>query len=171
MTPELAARLAELGIAPADLLARGLAIHAEPAELALAESNAEGREFLLIPAAAAAWQAMRRAAADQGVEMFLLSAFRSVARQHEIVAAKLARGLSLDQILRVSAAPGFSEHHSGCAVDIGAPGSPPLEEAFETTAAFGWLERRAADFGFHLSYPRGNASGYLYEPWHWRWRA
>ncbi|POZ62143.1 M15 family metallopeptidase [Chromobacterium alticapitis] len=171
MQAELAARLAELGIAPADLLARGLEIHAEPAELALAETNAEGREFHLVPAASAAWRAMRAAAAEEGVEIFLLSAFRSVARQHEIVAAKLARGQSLDEILRVSAAPGFSEHHTGCAVDIGAPDSPPLGEAFEATAAFGWLSRRAAAFGFHLSYPRGNASGYLYEPWHWRWRA
>ncbi|UTH75071.1 D-alanyl-D-alanine carboxypeptidase family protein [Chromobacterium sp. IIBBL 290-4] len=171
MPAELAARLAELGIDPAILQARGLEVHAEPAELAVAETNAEGREFLLTPAAAAAWTAMRRAAEEEGVEIFLLSAFRSVARQHEIVAAKLARGLSLEQILQVSAAPGFSEHHSGCAVDIGAPGSEPLEEAFETTAAFAWLNRRAAAFGFHLSYPRGNASGYLYEPWHWRWRA
>ncbi|WP_047238893.1 M15 family metallopeptidase [Chromobacterium subtsugae] len=170
MQAELAARLAELGIDPAILLARGLEIHLEPTGLALAETNAEGREFHLTLAAAQAWTAMRRAAAEDGVEMFLLSAFRSVARQHEIVAAKLARGLSLDDILQASAAPGFSEHHTGCAVDIGAPGSPPLEEAFETTAAFAWLSRRAAAFGFHLSYPRGNACGYLYEPWHWRWR-
>ncbi|MEN3811083.1 M15 family metallopeptidase [Chromobacterium piscinae] len=171
MLAELAARLAELGIVPADLHARGLEIHAEPAELALAETNAEGREFYLVPSAAAAWQAMRAAAAEDGVEIFLLSAFRSMERQHEIVAAKLARGLDLGEILRVSAAPGFSEHHTGCAVDIGAPGSLPLEEVFEATTAFGWLSCRAADFGFHLSYPRGNASGYLYEPWHWRWRA
>ncbi|WP_046155415.1 M15 family metallopeptidase [Chromobacterium vaccinii] len=171
MQAELAARLAELGIDLAILQARGLEIHAEPAELALVELNAEEREFYLVPAAAEAWQRMRSAAVEDSVEIYLLSAFRSVERQHEIIAAKLARGQGLGEILRVSAAPGFSEHHTGCAVDIGAPGSPPLDEVFETSAAFDWLSRRAADFGFHLSYPRGNASGYLYEPWHWRWRA
>ncbi|MEO2216460.1 M15 family metallopeptidase [Chromobacterium vaccinii] len=171
MQAELAARLAELGIDLAILQARGLEIHAEPAELALVEINAEGREFYLVPAAAEAWQRMRSAAAEDSVDIYLLSAFRSVERQHEIIAAKLARGQDLGEVLRVSAAPGFSEHHTGCAVDIGAPGAPPLEEAFETSAAFDWLSRRASDFGFYLSYPRGNASGYLYEPWHWRCRA
>ena len=102
--------------------------------------------------------------------LLLVSAFRSIARQHEIVAAKLARGQQLDAILQVSAAPGFSEHHTGRAVDIGTPDSPALEEVFEQTPAFAWLQANAACFGFVLSFPRGNACGYLYEPWHWCYR-
>ncbi|HTH44124.1 MAG TPA: D-alanyl-D-alanine carboxypeptidase family protein [Oxalicibacterium sp.] len=43
----------------------------------------------------------------------------------------------------------------------------PTEEEFADTEAFRWLERHAARFDFKLSYPRGNALGFIYEPWHW----
>lgn len=171
MTPQLAARLAELGIDPQQLAARGLQEYAEPEALVVADSNAAGRIFELIAPAAVAWQRLRDAAAADGVTLFLVSAYRSIARQHEIVAAKLARGQNINDILQVSAAPGFSEHHSGRAIDIGTPGSPVLEQAFENTPAFAWLLAHAAEFGYTLSYPPGNASGYLYEPWHWCWHA
>jgi len=172
MDDAIAARLAELGITAARLAARGLQPYAEAAaeQLVLADVNDAGREFHLLPGAATAWQAMRDAAAADGVTLFLVSAFRSVARQHEIVAAKLARGQSLDAILAVSAAPGFSEHHTGRAIDIGTPGSPVLEQHFETTPAFAWLQQRAANHGFAMSFGPDNASGYLYEPWHWCWQ-
>ncbi|MGL6047020.1 MAG: M15 family metallopeptidase [Vogesella sp.] len=172
MQSELAVRLAELGIDTERLAARGLQPYAEAdaASLVLAEVNSAGREFHLLAGAAAAWQAMRDAAAADDVTLFLVSAFRSVARQHEIVAAKLARGQCLDTILAVSAAPGYSEHHTGCAIDIGTPGSPVLEEDFETTPAFAWLQQHAANHGFAMSFGRDNASGYLYEPWHWCWQ-
>ena len=127
-----------------------------------------GREAQLVPEAAAAWNLMRDAALDEGVELLLLSAFRSVARQTAIVAAKLAKGQTLDQILVVSAYPGFSEHHSGQAIDIGTSGARHFEEEFEATTAFAWLVVRARDFGFALSYPRDNPFGIAYEPWHWR---
>ena len=167
MTDPLAALNATLGIDVQTLAARGLTPFAEATVLVVAERNAAGREFELTAAAAAAWQAMRDAAAADGVTLLLVSAFRSIARQHEIVAAKLARGQSLEAILQVSAAPGFSEHHTGRAVDIGTPDSPALEEAFEQTPAFAWLQANAGRFGFVLSFPRDNACGYLYEPWHW----
>ncbi|MDC7700620.1 M15 family metallopeptidase [Vogesella indigofera] len=170
MTDPLAALNATLGIDVQTLAARGLTPFAEATMLVVAERNAAGREFELTPAAAGAWQAMRDAAAADGVTLQLVSAYRSIARQHEIVAAKLARGQSLDAILQVSAAPGFSEHHTGRAVDIGTPDSPVLEEVFEQTPAFAWLQANAGRFGFVMSFPRGNACGYLYEPWHWCYR-
>ncbi|HEY4556327.1 MAG TPA: D-alanyl-D-alanine carboxypeptidase family protein, partial [Lysobacter sp.] len=83
---------------------------------------------------------------------------------------KLARGLGLAQILTVNAAPGYSEHHSGYALDIGAPGEPPAEESFEGTPAFGWLRAHADGHGFVMSYPRDNPHGIVYEPWHWCYR-
>ncbi|MFX5776691.1 D-alanyl-D-alanine carboxypeptidase family protein, partial [Acinetobacter baumannii] len=52
----------------------------------------------------------------------------------------------------MNAAPGFSEHHSGHALDIGTPGDAPAEESFETTDAFAWLQAHAGGHGFHLSY-------------------
>ena len=162
--------LDELGV-PQDLCAgRTLAVQEEAQELELVERGENGREYLLIPSAAAAWRAMSAAAAADGVALRIVSAFRSVDRQAEIVREKLARGLTLDAILSASAPPGYSEHHTGRAIDIGVPGAPPLEEDFEDTEAFRWLTENAGRFGFVLSYPRDNPQGYVYEPWHWCYR-
>ena len=97
-----------------------------------------------------------------------ISGYRSHDYQLGIFERKLGRGQSVDEILAVNAAPGFSEHHSGRALDIGTPGEPPAEDTFEATAAFGWLRDNAAADGFVLSYPRDNPHGIAYEPWHWR---
>lgn len=129
------------------------------------------REAFLTAPAAAAWITMRDAAASDGIELILISAFRSVLRQAEILTGKLAKGMSLEQALEYSAYPGFSEHHSGEAIDIGTGGCPHLEEEFELTPAFAWLGEHAEAFGFSMSYPRGNPSGIAYEPWHWRFEA
>ena len=70
----------------------------------------------------------------------------------------------------VSAPPGYSEHHTGYAVDIGDGRTPAtnLNTNFENTAAFKWLEENAAYYSFELSFPKGNPQGVSYEPWHWR---
>ena len=156
-----------LGIPEADLRRRGLTPCEEATELVLADTGVEGREFMLQPAAALAWQALKAAAATEGIALVLESAFRSVARQTEILRGKLDAGEALEQVLLLVAPPGYSEHHTGRAVDIGTPGSMALEETFETTAAFAWLQVNAARHGFTMSYPRGNAQGFAYEPWHW----
>jgi zinc D-Ala-D-Ala carboxypeptidase len=129
-----------------------------------------GREALLTPETAEAWTSMQETARHEGIELMLISAFRSVRRQAEIIAGKLAKGMTLEQALEYSAYPGFSEHHSGRAIDIGSAECRHLEEEFETTAAFDWLCRNASDFGFSMSYPRDNESGIAYEPWHWCFR-
>jgi D-alanyl-D-alanine carboxypeptidase len=171
LTPALAQSLRMLGITPEMLHTllhtRSLQPCAEAIELTLADTGPDGREYLLEPQAAAAWRAMKAAAAHDGVHMGLVSAFRSVARQTEILRDKLAAGVSIEEALRWVAPPGFSEHHTGRAIDIGVPGEPALEEDFETTPAYAWLQRHAGAHGFRLSYPRGNSSGYGYEPWHW----
>lgn len=139
--------------------------------LVTAETDGEGREHRLVPAAAAAWSRMAGAAGDDGVVLRIASAFRTLDRQAEIIRGKLKRGVSIEEILRVSAPPGYSEHHSGRAVDVCTPGCPPFEPEFERTEAFEWLSSRANGYGFALSYPRGNRQGYSYEPWHWCYRA
>ena len=145
--------------------------HEEARELVVVERLADGRVMELRPRAAEDWIAMKAAAACDGVTLELISAFRSVARQREIVAGKLARGQSLEEILKVSAYPGYSEHHTGEAVDIGCPGCPPLTEAYAGTGAWGWLMAHAARFGFSMTYPRGNVADLAFEPWHWRHRS
>jgi D-alanyl-D-alanine carboxypeptidase len=145
--------------------------HPEARRLEEVGPDASGRPAQLAPEAAAAWRVLSRAAAADQRHLLLLSAFRSVERQVEIVRAKLESGFSLEQILRINAYPGFSEHHTGRALDLGTPGTSHFTEAFEQTPEFAWLTVHAADFGFHLSYPRRNPHGVDYEPWHWCWRS
>ena len=130
----------------------------------------DGRILKLTPAATKAWRKMQAAAAADDVTLLPLSAFRSVARQTAIIRRKLSKGQSIATILRVSAVPGCSEHHTGRALDLGAPDHLGLEVSFARTREFRWLRRHAGQFGFHLSYPRGNRQGIAYEPWHWCWR-
>ena len=129
-----------------------------------------GREARLAPEAAHAWARMSSAAATAGLQLLLISAFRSLAYQETILRRKREQGLTWEEILRVSAYPGFSEHHTGCAVDIASAECPELVEAFERTREFHWLATNANRFGFSMSYPRDNQAGVVFEPWHWRWR-
>ncbi len=165
--PRIQAIFAELGISTDLIEARRLPLCAEAEELEVAEIGEDGREHRLTPSAAAAWRRMKQAAAAEGVVLNLISAFRSVDRQVEIVREKLAEGASVEEIFSASAPPGYSEHHTGRALDITTDGAPPLEIEFERTPAFAWLSRNADRFGFVLSFPEGNPYGYQYEPWHW----
>lgn len=145
----------------------GLALVAEPAMLSFAGFDRYRRPLWLTRAAASAWLALRQAAASDAVILEAISGYRSHDYQLGIFERKLARGQTVAQILSVNAAPGYSEHHGGAAVDIGTPGEPPAEESFESTPAFVWLIAHAGRFGFRLSYPRDNPHGIVYEPWHW----
>ncbi|HSD38377.1 MAG TPA: M15 family metallopeptidase [Rhodocyclaceae bacterium] len=165
--PHLCVLISELGIAEDMLAARGLIVFEEAEVLELAELGEDGRRHLLAPRATAAWFALKEAALQDGIVLSIVSAFRSVARQTEIVRYKLAAGATIDEVMSVCAAPGFSEHHTGRAVDITAPGTEALKVEFDQTPAFAWLAGNAQRFGFHLSYPPGNSKGYQYEPWHW----
>jgi len=157
----------ELGI-PADYGAGGRPPFFQDAtELVDVGPNLTGRMQRLTPDAAARWQKMVDVAAREGVRLMIVSGFRSFDYQAELIRSKLSNGQSIEQILKVNAAPGFSQHHTGRAVDIATPGSRPLTDEFEGTEAFGWLTENAADFGFSMSYPQNNPYGFIYEPWHW----
>jgi D-alanyl-D-alanine carboxypeptidase len=145
----------------------GLPLVAEPDWLALAGSDRYRRPLWLHVDAARAWSHLREAALRDGVVLEAISGYRSHDYQLGIFERKLARGLTVDEILAVNAAPGYSEHHGGRALDIGAPDEPPAEESFEHTPAFAWLREHATGYGFHMSYPRDNPHGIVYEPWHW----
>lgn len=166
---ELAHMLDDLDIDPDYGERHAMALVPEPATLELAGLDRYRRPLWLRRGSARAWQRMCQAAAADGIALQAISGWRSHAYQYGIFRRKLARGQDVGQILQVNTAPGFSEHHGGDALDIGTPGEAPAEESFETTPAFAWLSRRAGDFGFSMSYPRGNPHGIVYEPWHWRW--
>jgi D-alanyl-D-alanine carboxypeptidase len=159
--------LAALGISPALLARKNLPAHAEAKRLVTAETSPDGRDYLMTPEAAQAWHAMKRAARQDGIVLEIVSAFRGIERQVEIIRAKLDRGMPIETILTLSAPPGYSEHHTGRAIDINTPGCEATEEPFEHTDAFRWLTAHGRRFGFTLSYPRDNALGFIYEPWHW----
>lgn len=166
---EIGLLLGEMGVDEGYFVDRGMVRFDEvcSGELVVVQVDEDGRVHELVAEAAEAWGAMKDAALGDGVELLMVSAFRSVARQGEIVRGKFLRGLGAEEIFAVSAAPGFSEHHTGRAVDISTPGFAALEEEFEESAAFAWLCENAGRFGFSMTYGRGNEYGFLYEPWHW----
>mgnify|MGYP003498247014 CR=1 FL=1 len=147
----------------------GLQPVAEPMQLEYAGRDRYQRPLWLDYDTGKAWQRMHQAALADGVALHAISGFRSPFYQMAIFRRKLARGVTLEAILEVNAAPGFSEHHSGRAIDIGTRDEPAAEQSFEHTPAFNWLIRHAGRFGFRMSFPRGNPHGIGYEPWHWYW--
>ena len=162
--------LVNLGISGELIAARGLRECEEATTLELAEVGTDGRDHLLVPSAAGAWRNLKAAALVDGVDLFIVSAFRSIERQVQIVRGKLEAGDAIENILTVCAPPGFSEHHTGRAIDVSTSGSRALDIEFDQTAAHAWLTARAAEFGYYLSYPMDNPQGYQYEPWHWCFR-
>jgi D-alanyl-D-alanine carboxypeptidase len=163
----VARSLAEIGIPATYGEDRQMPLHAEATDLVSVGVDIHGRERQLTPQAAARWTELQAASHRDGVTLLLVSAFRSLEYQRQVFERKIAAGQSLEQILKVNAAPGYSEHHTGRAVDLTTPGCSPLSEEFETTAAFDWLVRHAHRFGFAMTYPRENPFGVAYEPWHW----
>ena len=121
--------------------------------------------------AADALERMQASATADGVDLRVLSAYRSINLQkHIFFDVKSDRNQSALERAQVSAPPGFSEHATGYAVDLGdgqAPGAN-LSASFDTTAAYAWLRANANRYHFTLSFPEGNRQGVSYEPWHWR---
>ncbi|MCS7031366.1 MAG: M15 family metallopeptidase [Gloeomargarita sp. SKYG116] len=154
--------------APPDLLGHLPYPEANPADLQAV--TADGR-VKLHRDAARAFLAMQQAAQAEGVILVPLSGFRSYRDQQAIFYdVKAERGQHVQERAKVSAPPGYSEHHTGYAIDIGDGQRPDthLHPTFAQTAAYAWLQRRAAQFHFEMSFPENNPQGISYEPWHWR---
>lgn len=157
----------ELGI-PADYGTDAMPpYYAQAQDLIDVGPNLVGRMQKLTPVAAVSWQQMVAAANDDGVRLLIVSGYRSFEYQAQLLRNKLDAGQLIEDILQVNAAPGFSQHHTGTAIDIATPGSRPLTEDFADSSAFVWLKSRAAAFGFSMTYPRNNPYGFIFEPWHW----
>lgn len=142
----------------------------EPTVLVETELDFYDRPQQLTPKTLVAWTSMKGAASREGCKFFLISAFRDLEYQHDLIARKVAQGRLLEEVLRVNAAPGYSEHHTGRAIDIGTVNCDSLTKEFDQTQAFAWLEINAARFGFSMTYPQDNVYGIDYEPWHWCFR-
>ncbi|WP_313890711.1 D-alanyl-D-alanine carboxypeptidase family protein [Planktothricoides raciborskii] len=142
----------------------------EAPESELSPITSDGR-LKMRQAAAEAFLKMQEAARLDGVELVAISAFRTLEDQDYLFfRMKAERGQGATKRAEVSAPPGYSEHHTGYAVDIGDGNVPAtdLSKSFENTPAFKWLEENAPYYSFELSFPENNPQGISYEPWHWR---
>jgi zinc D-Ala-D-Ala carboxypeptidase len=157
----------ELGIGEQYAKSCGLTIQAESENLVDTELDVFGRQPQLDARAYESWLKMKHVATKADITLQIISAYRSVTYQQNIFENKIAKGQSLENILEVNAAPGFSEHHTGLAIDIGCEGFEYLSESFDKSPAFAWLMVNAEQFKFSLSFPKDNEFGLLYEPWHW----
>ena len=126
-----------------------------------------------------AFLAMQKAAATDGVTVWMQSGYRSVAYQTKLYERKTQyyRDKGYDEATAKEKAaaivnpPGYSEHNCGLAADLNSPEHTGLDEGFENTAAFRWLCEHAGEYGFILRYPKGaeDKTEITYEPWHWRY--
>ena len=122
---------------------------------------------------------MQKAAAADGVTVWMQSGYRSVKYQTNLYEKKTQyyrdQGFDESTAKEKAAAivnpPGYSEHNCGLAADLNSPEHTGLDEGFENTAAFRWLCEHAAEYGFILRYPKGaeDRTEITYEPWHWRY--
>ena len=114
---------------------------------------------------------MKEDAKKDGIYLVFLSGYRSINLQKNIFYSlkSLRNQTALDRA-RVSSPPGYSEHSTGFAIDIGdaTMRHTDFEIEFENTDAFKWLRSNAAKYHFKLSFNKDNK--YIdYEPWHWRY--
>ncbi|MTF39312.1 D-alanyl-D-alanine carboxypeptidase family protein [Cyanobacterium aponinum] len=116
---------------------------------------------------------MKAAAKTQGVELILISGFRSISSQTQLFQKQIQKRGSKEEAVKLSAPPGHSEHHTGYALDIGDGKQPSLDlkTQFQSTQAYQWLSNNAHKYGFELSFPPNNLQGVSFEPWHWRFVA
>ena len=126
-----------------------------------------------------AFLSMQKAAAADGVTVWMQSGYRSVKYQTSLYERKtkyyLDKGydnaIAKEKAAAVVNPPGYSEHNCGLAADLNSPEHTGLDEGFEKTAAFRWLCEHAGDYGFILRYPKDaeDKTEIIYEPWHWRY--
>lgn len=112
-----------------------------------------------------AFSKMKKAAARDGVNLFIVSGYRSYDTQKRIYNNYVAKdGKALADTY--SARPGTSEHQTGLAMDLNS-----LKSSFANTKEGKWLQKNAYKYGFIIRYPKGkqNITGYVYEPWHVRY--
>jgi len=120
--------------------------------------------------AAAALEDMFAGAKEEGVQLAIVSGYRSYSKQSSIYSRKKATQ-GQEAADRVSARPGTSEHQLGLAMDLAKKGSSQLNTGFGKTKEGQWVSANAHKYGFIVRYPQEyeDVTGYMYEPWHVRY--
>lgn len=140
-----------------------------PIDWAPADLVPIGNGYQLRAEAAQAMDAMISAAAAQGLDLGVQSAYRPYEYQVGLFSAQVSRFGEERAEVQV-ARPGYSEHQTGLAADVGGGGCD-IESCFATTAEGQWVAAHAAEFGWLVRYPEGrqDVTGFKYEPWHVRY--
>ena len=122
---------------------------------------------------------MLRACRAAGNSPLIVSSYRDWSQQEELyqnkVSELMAQGLDREtaeaDAKSHAAAPGYSEHQLGLAVDIVDEGYTALDEKQADTDTQQWLMENCWKYGFILRYPEGKRgiTGVEYEPWHYRY--
>lgn len=112
---------------------------------------------------------MNKDAKKLGLNIYILSAYRSYDYQYKLY-NRYVKNDGLKKTNKSSAKPGYSEHQTGLAIDVSSGFNVPLNE-FGSTKEYEWLINNSYKYGFILRYPKGkeNITGYMYEPWHYRY--
>jgi D-alanyl-D-alanine carboxypeptidase len=121
--------------------------------------------------AATATERLFAAAGREGVHLASNSTYRPYVDQQRIYASDRHR-LGVAGADRLTARPGYSEHQTGLAIDIGtASRHCDLDPCFAATPEGRWLAANAWRYGFLLRYPEGQeqVTGIEFEPWHFRY--
>ncbi len=126
------------------------------------EYTFEDYRIYVLPETREAFVAMAQAARRDSIMLIVDSGFRSPGYQERIYRRRLQRGETIEKILRSVAPPGYSEHHTGRAVDL-----CPSEARFAHTDTYRWLRENASRFGFTESLPEDKANDGSWESWHW----
>ena len=142
-----------------------------PSDLMYPEVPMRYNEWQLRQEAAEALEEMFEAASREGLTLICGSGYRHPDFQGYLYDNYVAN-YGKEAADTFSARPGYSDHQTGLATDLCGPDETyDLVQAFEETAEGKWLKDHAHEFGFIMRYPKGKEeiTGYMYEPWHFRY--
>lgn len=126
------------------------------------ELTFEDYRIYVLPETRDALVSMAEAARTDSIMLVADSGWRSLSFQRRIIRNRMASGDSFEEVLNSVAPPGYSEHHTGRALDL-----VPSEARFAFTETYRWLKVHAAEFGFYETLPEDPAAPLTWESWHW----
>ena len=140
----------------------------------ISAKNSQGREFLVEKEALEHFNALRSKLLEQGIDIELDSTYRSVERQKELW-AEFEETYGRAYCEKYVAVPGYSEHHTGLAIDVCLIKDGRViddnDEMIAEVEIFSKIHTLLSDYGFILRYMKGkeDITEYSYEPWHFRY--
>lgn len=138
------------------------------------EKDTEGSTIYVEKKALEQFYKLREELLNEGIDIELDSTYRSVEEQQQIW-DEFTEEYGIDYVKKYVAVPGFSEHHTGLAIDvcliIDGKVVNDNDEMIAQKEIFSKIHKKLAKYGFILRYLEGkeDITGYGYEPWHFRY--